>query len=57
MDVIGLIMTIPALLGFILSQNFFQTAVVYFVLVVSNAFIWISSNVLLAARAEGHGDA
>jgi len=45
---IGLIMTIPALLGFILSQNFFQTAVVYFVLVAGNAFVWISSNVLLA---------
>jgi MFS family permease len=45
---IGLIMTIPALLGFILSQNFFQTAAVYFVLVASNAFIWISSYVLLA---------
>ena len=45
---IGLIMTIPALLGFILSQNFFQTAAVYFVLVAGNSFIWISSNVLLA---------
>ncbi len=45
---IGFGVAIPALGAFILSSSFAQTAAVYVVLVLSNAFIWISTNVLLA---------
>jgi MFS family permease len=45
---IGFGIAVPSIGAFILSQNFMQTAAVYIVLVLSNAFIWISTNVLLA---------
>lgn len=46
--IIGFGIAVPSIGAFILSQKFIQTAAVYIILVLSNAFIWISTNVLLA---------
>lgn len=44
----AIVMAIPTVVAFTLAQSFDQTLVVYISLVVSNAFFWIASNVLLA---------
>ena len=45
---IALIFGIPSLLAFTASTGFATTVVIYVLLIISNAFIWIASNVLLA---------
>ena len=44
----AIVMAIPTVVAFTLARSFDQTLVVYISLVVSNAFLWIASNVLLA---------
>jgi MFS family permease len=45
---IALIFGIPSLLAFTASTGFATTVVIYVLLIISNAFMWIASNVLLA---------
>lgn len=45
---ISFAVTIPAAFLFTRSTGFFQTAAIYLVMVVGNAFLWIASSVLLA---------
>ena len=45
---IGFGLAIPTVGAFIVSQSLVQTAIIYVILITSNAFIWISTNVLLA---------
>ncbi len=45
---ISLVVTVPGAFLFTQSTGFFQTAAVYIVMVIGNAFLWIASSVLLA---------
>ena len=45
---IALVFGIPSLLAFTASTGFATTVVIYVCLIISNAFMWIASNVLLA---------
>ncbi len=45
---ISLIFGVPSLLAFTATTGFATTVVIYVLLIISNAFMWISSNVLLA---------
>ena len=45
---VALVLAIPTVVAFTLARSFDQALVVYMSLVVSNAFLWIASNVLLA---------
>ncbi len=45
---IALVMAIPTVAAFAFARSFNQALLVYIVLVVSDAFLWIASNVLLA---------
>jgi len=46
--IISFLIAIPAMIAFAFTKGLFDTTLVYVVLVLANAFIWISSGVLIA---------
>ncbi len=46
--IIAFVLAVPSVAAFTISSNFIQTTIIYILLVVSNAFLWIASSVLLA---------
>jgi len=46
--IISFLIAIPAMIGFVYTRGLFDTTIVYIILVLANAFIWIASGVLIA---------
>lgn len=46
--IVAFLIGIPSMIGFVFVTNLVQTAAIYILLVIGNAFIWIASGVLLA---------